>query len=49
MNLKKSIAIDEEGYFLLPGGIRVNDDEIGHQMLSKINKDDYYNSNYENL
>ena len=41
MNLKKSIAIDEEGYFLLPGGIRVNDDEIGHQMLSKINKDDY--------
>lgn len=41
MNHPKTIAIDEEGYFLLPGGIRVTDEKVGHDMLAAISKDDF--------
>ena len=37
----KTISIDEEGYFLLHNGIRVTDEEVGHQMLSKITIDEF--------
>ncbi len=37
----KTIAIDEEGYFVLHNGLRVTDEPIGHDMLSQITLDDY--------
>lgn len=37
----KTIVIDEEGYFILPGGIRLNDESVGHQMLTSLSKDEF--------
>lgn len=46
----KTIAIDEEGYFLLQDGIRLNDDPTGHQMLESISMDEFgvCHLNYQN-
>lgn len=39
------IAIDEEGYFLLPNQIRLNDQEAGYNLLKHLQfKDDSYHS-----
>ncbi len=39
--MAKSIAIDEEGYFLLDNGIRVGDEVVGRRMLEAIRIDEY--------
>ena len=38
--MKKTIPIDEEGFFILQGGIRLSEDKAGHQMLSHISVDE---------
>ena len=50
MNKPKSIAIDEEGYFILQGGIRLNEESTGHDILKGIQKYNFgvLTSNYNN-
>lgn len=39
--MAKTIALDEEGYFLVDGGIRVTDDLVGRRMLEAIEVDEF--------
>ena len=39
--MSKTIAIDEDGYFLLPGGIRYSDTDSGREMLKNLYLDDF--------
>jgi SAM-dependent methyltransferase len=39
--MSKTIALDEEGYFLVNNGTRVTDNEIGHKWLKAFRMDDY--------
>ncbi len=47
--MAKTIAIDEEGYFLVDKGIRVDDELVGRRMLDAMTIDDYgvTHMNYE--
>lgn len=39
--MNKSISIDEEGYFVLQNGIRLNDDPTGKEMLESLEVNEY--------
>lgn len=40
-NNSKTIAIDEEGFFVLEGGIRLQDDSLGKNMLKELRMDEF--------